>query len=154
MKNKIITILLFISLLFLFSAIVSAENVSNITSADIDEIDEINTIDLSSNNQISNQEIRTVSNDVKTYTVDGSSKNQMSNPTIQNAINSANSGDSIEIIGENYEHCHFVIDKNLTIFSNVGTTMTPCPSNTEGSNGLGVFILHLKHQEPLFLDLP
>ena len=73
------------------------------------------------------------------YVVDGSAENQMNDPTIQTAIDNAKDGDTIEITGKNYEHCHFVVDKKLNIISNVGTTMSTCPSNIKGSNGVGIF---------------
>lgn len=59
--------------------------------------------------------------------------------TIQKAIDSANAGDTIVINGRHYVHCHFVVDKKLTIISNIGTTMSVCPSNTAGSNSHGIF---------------
>ena len=68
-------------------------------------------------------------------------QNQMTDPTIQNAINSANSGDTIIIKGDKYAHCHFIVNKNLTIMSEVGTLMTPCPSNTQGSGAHGIFYI-------------
>lgn len=71
--------------------------------------------------------------------VDGSSVNQMNEPTIQTAIDIANAGDTIEITGTNYEHCHFIVDKQLTIVSKVGTQMSTCPSNIKGSDGVGIF---------------
>jgi parallel beta-helix repeat protein len=74
-----------------------------------------------------------------TYIVDGSSKNQMDNPTIQDTINKANAGDTILITGTSYVHCHIIVNKQLNIISNCGTTMSTCPSNTQGSNGLGIF---------------
>ena len=74
-----------------------------------------------------------------TIIVDGSSTNQMNEPTIQTAINNASAGDTIEITGTNYEHCHFIVDKQLTIKSNVGTKMSTCPSNIRGSDGIGIF---------------
>ena len=76
-----------------------------------------------------------------TITVDGSAENQMNNPTIQSAINSASDGDTIIITGKNYVHCHFIIDKKLTIISEVGTKMSPCPSNTRGSGAIGIFYI-------------
>lgn len=57
----------------------------------------------------------------------------MDDPTIQNAIDSANAGDTIIIAGKSYAHCHIIVNKTLTIISTVGTSMTPCPGNTEGS---------------------
>lgn len=80
----------------------------------------------------------------ETIVVDGSEQNQMTNPTIQNAIDSANDGDTIEITGTHYEHCHFVVDKNLTIITNVGTTMETCPSSIKESNGVGIFYFNEK----------
>ena len=74
-----------------------------------------------------------------TIIVDGSSANQMNNPTIQTAINNASAGDTIEITGTNYEHCHFIVDKQLTIISNVDTKMGTCPSNYQVSDGIGIF---------------
>ena len=76
-----------------------------------------------------------------TIIVDGSSTNQMNEPTIQTAIDNASAGDTIEITGTSYEHCHFIVDKPLTIVSNVGTKMSTCPSNIKGSDGVGIFYL-------------
>ena len=66
--------------------------------------------------------------------------NQMSNPTIQNAINRANSGDTIIINGDYFQHCHFIVDKKLTIKSSNTTTLTPCTS-TRDSGHVGIFYL-------------
>lgn len=71
--------------------------------------------------------------------VDGSATNQMANPTIQLAIDNASAGDTIEITGNEYSHCHFVVDKQLIIISNCQTILNSCPSSTSGSNGTGVF---------------
>ena len=49
--------------------------------------------------------------------VDGKAYNQMSNPTIQTAINNAKDGDTIIITGTAYVHCHFIVNKKLTIIS-------------------------------------
>ena len=61
--------------------------------------------------------------------------------TIQKAIDSANAGDTIIINGRSYIHCHFVINKKLTIISTVGTTMDVCPGNTAGSGHYGIFYI-------------
>ena len=74
-----------------------------------------------------------------TIIVDGSATNQMYNPTVQTAINNASDGDTIILTGQNYEHCHFIVDRRLNIISNVQTTLSPCPSNIKGSDGVGVF---------------
>ena len=67
--------------------------------------------------------------------------NEMEDSTIQVAINNANANDTIIINGKSYVHCHFVVDKPLTIISNVATSMTPCPSNTQGSGYRGIFYI-------------
>jgi len=65
---------------------------------------------------------------------------EMSDPTIQKAINEANDGDTIIINGQYYQHCHFTVDKNLTIKSYVGTVMTPCSSSAvSGYQGIFYF---------------
>ncbi len=115
MKKKISIILLCVFIFLAFSTAASAEDINNQTAA-------VNGIS-------------------ETHIVDGSSKNQMSDPTIQTAINNAKSGDTIEITGTDYEHCHFVIDKKLNIISTVGTTLSTCPSNTQGSDGIGIFYI-------------
>ncbi len=125
-NKKSILILACVFIMIIFSS-------SVIASEDINTGDNS---DISLNNQ--NKSYLSISH---SYVVDGSSTNQMNNPTIQNAINKASSGDTIEITGTSYEHCHFVVNKNLTIISNVGTTMTTCPSNTDGSNGIGIFYI-------------
>ena len=119
MNKKIILILISIFVLFAFAQGISAADMDNSTNA------------------ISQAETHEVLG--TTYVVDGSAENQMSDPTIQTAINNAKAGDTIEITGKNYEHCHFVVDKKLNIISNVGTTMSTCPSNIKGSNGVGIF---------------
>ena len=119
MNKKIILILISIFVLFAFAQGISAADMDNNTNA------------------ISQAETHEVLG--TTYVVDGSAENQMNDPTIQTAINNAKAGDTIEITGKNYEHCHFVVDKKLNIISNVGTTMSTCPSNIKGSNGVGIF---------------
>ncbi len=64
-----------------------------------------------------------------------------SSGTIQKAIDGANAGDTVIINGRSYVHCHFVVNKKLTIRSTVGTTMEVCPSNTAESNNHGIFYI-------------
>ena len=66
--------------------------------------------------------------------------NEMSNPTIQKAIDGANAGDTIIVKGKSYVHCHFIINKKLTLLSDVGTTMEVC-SSTQGSGYKGIFYI-------------
>ena len=67
--------------------------------------------------------------------------NEMLDSTIQKAINDANEGDTIIINGTSYVHCHFVINKQLTIKSDIGTTMSVCPGNSQGSGFKGIFYI-------------
>ncbi len=70
----------------------------------------------------------------------GSVHNEMNEHTIRNAINNANAGDTIIINGQYYDHVHLVIDKPLTIRSNVATHLDPC-SSTAYSGHLGMFYI-------------
>ena len=66
--------------------------------------------------------------------------NEMNEPTIQKAIDSANAGDTIVVNGSSYVHCHFIVNKKLTIISNINTTMAPCSSNAV-SGYRGIFYI-------------
>lgn len=81
----------------------------------------------------------------KTTTVDavGENHNEMNDKTIKQALDGASDGDTIIINGNNYEHVHRVIDKKLTIKSEVGTTLSPC-SSTADSGYHGIFYLTSK----------
>ena len=107
----------------------SSEDESKISSTEIEEAKLENT----GNNNL----LGTV------ITIDGSANNQMDEPTIQTAINNAKDGDTIIITGTSYVHCHFRVDKKLTIKSEVGTIMTPCGS-IEWSNKPGIFYITSK----------
>ena len=149
-----------IFLLISLTLLISIFSVSSVMAADINNTASYSSINQDINNTNINQEISansvyttTESQDINesttnyklgtsngtTYIVDGSSKNQMDDPTIQNTINKANAGDTIIITGTSYVHCHIIVNKQLNIISNCGTTMSTCPSNTQGSNGLGIF---------------
>ena len=139
MKNKSL-LLIFLSILIitLFSNSVFAEDVTPLEDS-TNLTEEIN-IDVSTAKSVDS--ITSNSNtEPNTYYVNGSANNQMNNPTIQDAIDNANPGDTIIITGKEYVHCHFVVDKQLNIISNVGTTMTPCPSDTSGSGSTGIFYI-------------
>src|SRR5574344_1905287 len=149
-----------IFLLISLTLLISIFSVSAVMAADINNTASYSSINQDINNTNINQEISansintiTESQDINestnnyklgtsngtTYIVDGSSKNQMDNPTIQDTINKANAGDTILITGTSYVHCHIIVNKQLNIISNYGTTMSTCPSNTQGSNVLGIF---------------
>lgn len=124
-KNKFCLILTCIFILIMFSSSVIAN----------ENTDQNNNTKISLNNNSHAESIN------KVYVIDDSAYNQMDNPTIQKTINNAKSGDTIQITGKSYIHCHFVINKNLTIISDVETSMSPCPSNIQGSKGIGIFYI-------------
>ena len=127
------------------------ENLEIIDNKDIDNqnyISQENAIDdesISGNAAYDEESLKSSNSDANTLQstsyVDGKAYNQMSNPTIQTAIDNANDGDTIIITGTAYVHCHFIVNKKLTIISEVGTTMSPCPSNTDGSGAHGIFYI-------------
>ncbi len=83
----------------------------------------------------------------KTIVVDnvGENHNEMNDHTIRNAIQSANAGDTILIDGNEYVHCHIVIDKQLTIKSTVGTRISSCSNMGNADSGhQGMFYLTSK----------
>lgn len=73
----------------------------------------------------------------------GGEYNEMNKHSIRDAIKSANAGDTIVIQGSSYVHTHVVIDKQLTIKSDVGTKLSSCSSQAY-SNHQGVFYLTSK----------
>ena len=164
MKRKnIILISLFLIIALINISIVSAEDLEEVNISDsLDEnLEIIDNKDIDNQNYIiqgnaiddesisdngGGEEILKSSNTAtdnlqSTSYVDGKAYNQMSNPTIQTAINNAKDGDTIIITGTAYVHCHFIVNKKLTIISEVGTTMSPCPSNTDGSGAHGIFYI-------------
>lgn len=54
----------------------------------------------------------------------------MSNDEIQEIINNANQGALIEFVGSSYDNIALVIDKELTLVSNVGTVLNGNPSSS------------------------
>lgn len=76
-----------------------------------------------------------------TVVVDKSNPNEVLKPNIQLAIEKANSGDTIIIDGSPV-HCHFTINKTLTVIAKEGNIIDPCPHHThEGVTHYGVFYI-------------
>ena len=77
---------------------------------------------------------------------DPENPNQVQKPTVQPAIDAANEGDTIILDGE-FVHCHFMINKTLTIIATPGTSVGVCPHHThqmrygEGPEEHGVFYI-------------
>ena len=83
----------------------------------------------------------------KTITVDavGEDHNEMNDKTIKKALDDAKDGDTIIINGNYYEHVHRVIDKKLTIKSEVGTSFSHCSNQGAADSGhQGIFYLTSK----------
>ena len=139
MKSKrylLILSLLIVALMFVGSVAASEDNNSTDDSLILEIDDESNNDILSVSQQDSSL------SEAKTIVVDesGGTHNEMNEHAIRNAINSASDGDTIIVNGQSYEHVHVVIDKQLTIKSNIGTSLSPCTS-TAYSNHIGIFYL-------------
>ena len=133
------------SLIFIGSVTASDDaDLMSLNSSDI----ELNTIDYGNlNNELKlSQDDNSVLSEPQTIVVEEVDKNhnEMTSPTIQKAIDGAKSGDTIIIEGTSYVHCHFVVDKQLTIKSNVNTTMEVCPGSSAGSGYKGIFYISPK----------
>lgn len=147
-RNKILIVLSFLLLLFVCSNFVMAmddfngdNNLTAISSQEGIEISDDYKLNAIEEDDLGSEDSQILS--ANTITVDEveDNHNEMSSPTIQKAIDNANAGDTIVINGKSYVHCHFVINKKLTILSNVGTTMEVCPSNSQGSGYKGIFYI-------------
>ena len=118
MKSKrylLILSLLIVALMFVGSVAASEDNNSTDDSLILEIDDESNNDILSVSQQDSSL------SEAKTIVVDesGGTHNEMNEHAIRNAINSASDGDTIIVNGQSYEHVHVVIDKQLTIKSNI-----------------------------------
>ena len=149
--NKIlITLLILITCLGVITS-VSAEDTSdvNITSSEIEDVSE-NEDYLSSDDsldKISSDccEVDVTSDDSIHYVApDPENPNQVQKPTVQPVIDAAKPGDTI-ILNGTFVHCHFMINKTLTILATPGTSVGVCPHHThqmqykEGPSSHGVF---------------
>ena len=144
--NKLALIFILLLVLLVGMASVSAENIDNNyfaseISSNISAHDEMDVESIDDNNKLSSFNDNPISSG-KTIVVDEIERdhNEMTSSTIQVAINSAESGDTIIINGSSYVHCHFIVDKKLTIISNIGTELSPCSSNKISSHQ-GIFYL-------------
>lgn len=145
--NKTLVYISFVFIFIVSCSAVSAANDSNSTAiADININDEIissdNDIEEISQDSQNNEVLSDSASTGKTITVvaDKSNPNQVLNPTVQPVIDSANPGDTIILKGT-FVHCHFTINKTLTIIGQDGT-IDPCPHHThEGISEFGVFYI-------------
>ena len=141
-KNLILALSIFLILLITISNVMAVED-NNITETSPNL--EINDKNLNENVLSANTE-DTLS-DSQTIDVDkeGDVHREMNDHTIRDAINSANAGDTIIINGAIYDHVHIVIDKPLTIKSNVGTKLMHCSNQGAADSGhQGIFYITSK----------
>ena len=145
-KNYLL-ILSFLLMSLIFIGSVTASDDADLMSLNSSDI-ELNSIDDSNLNEELelSQDDDSVLSEPQTIIVEEVDKNhnEMSSPTIQKAIDGAKAGDTIIIEGTSYVHCHFVVDKQLTIKSNVNTTMEVCPGSSVGSGYKGIFYISPK----------
>lgn len=129
--NKILIFLLILITSLSFISIVSAQDAS-----DLNLTSEIN--DINDDNVIASDDVDIISDDSsccddgpKTYYVspDPENPNQVQKPTVQPVIDAANPGDTIVLNGT-FVHCHFMINKTLTILATPGTSVGVCPHHT------------------------
>ena len=77
---------------------------------------------------------------------DSENPNQVQAPTVQPVIDQANSGDTI-ILNGTFVHCHFMINKTLTILATPETSVGVCPHHTHmvrygtGPESHGIFYI-------------
>lgn len=77
---------------------------------------------------------------------DPENPNQVQKPTVQPVIDNAKEGDTI-ILDGTFVHCHFMINKTLTILATPGTSVGVCPHHThmmkygEGPEDNGIFYI-------------
>lgn len=144
-----ISIIIMIS--FIVISAVSAQNTS-----DLNVTDDLN--DIIDNNISANDEtIELLStdsdccedeNESRTWYVepDSENPNQVQKPTVQPIIDNAKDGDTI-ILNGTFVHCHFMINKTLTIIATPGTSVGVCPHHThamkygEGPETNGIFYI-------------
>ena len=148
--NKILILSLVFIISLSFITAVSAEDASdvNLTSDNIKDIVESDD-SLSADNSdgiISSDccEEDDISSEPIIVRPDPNNPNQVQAPTVQPAINNAKAGDTI-ILDGTFVHCHFLINKTLTILATPGTSVGVCPHHThqmqykEGPSSHGVF---------------
>ena len=143
--NRLIIVLLILFSLTLISSASAQDNVDlNLT----DEYEDIIEIDEGSNLTADDSSCCDDESGPQTYYVapNPENPNQVQAPTVQPAIDNAKPGDTIVLNGT-FVHCHFMINKTLTIVATPGTSVGVCPHHTHmmkygsGPAGHGVFYI-------------
>lgn len=154
--NKILILFLILITSLMFITSVSAEDTGlNLTGVEINDISEESNIltdnaqevltddDCCGDSTVAADNESTAS-EPKTVIVnpDPENPNQVQKPTVQPAIDNANPGDTI-ILNGTFVHCHFTINKNLTILATPGTSVGVCPHHNHPTNSTlhGIFYI-------------
>lgn len=144
---------------FILILIIGLTCIGAISAQDISNLDVDNEISESiDDNIIASEDVDVISDDSsccdeetvgpQTYYVspDPENPNQVQKPTVQPVIDNANPGDTIVLNGT-FVHCHFMINKTLTILATPGTSVGVCPHHThmmkygEGPEDNGIFYI-------------
>lgn len=146
-KIIIISLILIIGLTFISSISAQDSNDLNLT----DENEDI--IEINDDSKLTTDESDCCDEETgpQTYYVapDPDNPNQVQKPTVQPIIDKANPGDTIVLNGT-FVHCHFMINKTLTIIATPGTSVGVCPHHThmmkygEGPEDNGIFYISPK----------
>lgn len=126
--NRLIIVLLILFSLTLISSASAQDSVDlNLT----DENEDIIEIEEDSNLTADDSDCCEDETGPQTYYVapNPENPNQVQAPTVQPAIDNAKPGDTIVLNGT-FVHCHFMINKTLTILATPGTSVGVCPHHT------------------------
>ena len=145
MKRTLICISLLLILIACCSAVSASDNLNDTAMASNDLDDLALSVDDAEGISLASQDSEVLgdsSSGGKTIVIvaDKDNPNQVLKPTVQPEIDKANPGDTIILKGT-FVHCHFTINKTLTIIGE-GGTIDPCPHHThEGISQYGVFYI-------------
>ena len=146
--SKIIVISLILLPCFTLFSSISAQDISNLNlTGEIDDSTDIISVE-EEMNILSDGSCCEDETGPQTYYVapDPENPNQVQAPTVQPTIDKAKSGDTI-ILNGTFEHCHFMINKTLTILATPETSVGVCPHHTHmmkygiGPETKGVFYI-------------
>lgn len=143
MKSKILIIMLILSIFIFTVGNISAENISCNGTDDILDYSEVPQDEIIDSSINDGEILSDSSSSSKTITIvaDKTNPNQVLKPTVQPQLDLANPGDTIILKGD-FVHCHFTVNKPLTIISQTGTYLDACPHHThEGVSEHGVFYI-------------
>ena len=120
--NKIIIISLSFLIVLTFISSSTAHNIDDLNLTDMNNED---------NQLTAEADCCDEETEPQTYYVlpDPDNPNQVQAPTVQPVIDSAKPGDTIVLNGT-FVHCHFIINKTLTIIATPETSVGVCPHHT------------------------